>query len=101
MRHLKRFVTHQVKDQVPQRVREKVELIAEATQDVLSKAKLLAWAAEEREKCPICQKDCTLEEVYEKWESGLDNRLCEKHAHTLDIMAFEKAEKERNEKDNI
>ena len=91
----KRFVINRVKDQVPQRVKEKVELIAEATQDVLSKAKLLAWAAEEREKCPICTKEHTLEEVYAYWTSGLDNRLCEKHAHALDIMSFEKEEQEK------
>jgi len=50
MRHLKRFIVHQVKDQMPQKVREKEELILEVAQDVLSKAKLLAWAAKEREK---------------------------------------------------
>ena len=102
MRHLKRFVIHQVKDRVPQRVREKEELIVETAQDVLSKAKLLAWAAKERESCPICARKYTLDEVYEKWESGLDNRLCEKHAQSLDIMAFEKEEQEkRNEEDNL
>lgn len=93
MRHLKRFVIHQVKDRVPQRVREKEELIVETAQDVLSKAKLLAWAAKERERCPICAKKYTLEEVYEKWESDLDNSLCDKHKDALDIMAFKKEEK--------
>lgn len=48
MRQLKRFITNQVKNQVSQKAQE--ELILETAQDVLSKAKLLAWAAKEREK---------------------------------------------------
>jgi hypothetical protein len=45
----KRFIISHVKDQVPQKMK-KEELILEVAQDVLSKAKLLAWAAKEREK---------------------------------------------------
>ena len=96
----KRFIVNRIKDQVPQKGQE--ELILETAQDVLSKAKMLAWAAKEREKCPVCTKEYTLEDVYGYWASGLDNRLCKKHSHALDIMTFEKEEQERekNAKNN-
>jgi len=68
VRNLKQFIVHQVKDQMPQKVREKAELIVEAAQDVLSKAKLLAWAAKEREK----MKKISYDEEPTKW-TGLHN----------------------------
>ena len=65
MKSIRRFVAHQVKDRVPQRMRE-------------------------NEICPVCAEEHTLEEVYEKWSSGLDNRLCARHKATLDVMAFDR-----------